>query len=376
MRPAALVTLLRLALFAAVFASAVLLVEYQNAGDPAFCGVGSGCMAVRLSAYSQVAGLPLPLIGLLAYGGLFALALYAREKEQHQFVAAVAVAGAAAACVLVAVQAFQIRAFCVWCVVVDSAAVVAAIAAVLLQHEVNQSPEAEARCAAIARRPTLVIAWAAGAAAAIGLPFLWAQYPVVPPLPPSIEALQVPGKITIVSFTDFECPHCRSMHPVIHELEEGGRVALVRKMMPLADVHPGAMPAAIAYYCVPEAKRDAMANLLYRMPEPLLTPQGTAAVAVQLGVDRKQMEQCVASPEAKARVDQDIALFDGLKAKALPLTFVGARVVMGAQPQKVREAVRLAQEGPRPGLPVRAMVAVVILLGAALGGLTLRADKA
>ena len=33
---------------------------------------------------------------------------------------------------------------------------------------------------------------------------------------PQIAALQVPGKITIVSFTDFECPFCRKLHPILH----------------------------------------------------------------------------------------------------------------------------------------------------------------
>ncbi len=60
MRKAVLVTLLRLSLLAALFASAALYIEYQRAGDPAFCGVGSGCMAVRLSPYSRLLNVPCP----------------------------------------------------------------------------------------------------------------------------------------------------------------------------------------------------------------------------------------------------------------------------------------------------------------------------
>ena len=66
MRPLPLVLLLRLSLLIAVAASAALIVDYQNAGDPAFCGVGSGCFAVRISPYSRLLGVPLPYIGLVA----------------------------------------------------------------------------------------------------------------------------------------------------------------------------------------------------------------------------------------------------------------------------------------------------------------------
>src|SRR5262245_24096126 len=84
------VILLRVALLIAVFASAVLFIEYQNAGDPAFCGVGSGCVEVRKSAYSKIAGVPLPVVGLGAFSLLFGGAMVARTTAHHRLVAAVA----------------------------------------------------------------------------------------------------------------------------------------------------------------------------------------------------------------------------------------------------------------------------------------------
>ena len=62
-----LALLLRISLLVAIAASAALVVQYTNAGNPAFCGVGSGCLAVRLSPYSMLFGaVPLPSIGLAA----------------------------------------------------------------------------------------------------------------------------------------------------------------------------------------------------------------------------------------------------------------------------------------------------------------------
>src|SRR4051812_41636673 len=125
MRNAALVILLRLALFVAVFASAVLLIEYKNAGDPAFCGAGTGCMAVRLSSYSRFLGVPLPLIGLIAFSAVLLVAVFAREKAHLRLLAALGLGGGAAALVLLYLQASEIKAFCKWCVMVDAGAIVA-----------------------------------------------------------------------------------------------------------------------------------------------------------------------------------------------------------------------------------------------------------
>ena len=85
MRKVAPILVLRLALLVAVFGCAVLVVEYKNAGDSAFCGVGSGCETIRRSAYSHLilndsVDLPLPVLGLCLQAGLLALALVAKER--------------------------------------------------------------------------------------------------------------------------------------------------------------------------------------------------------------------------------------------------------------------------------------------------------
>src|SRR6476661_1321320 len=62
--------------------------------------------------------------------------------------------------------------------------------------------------------------------------------------------------ITIVEYTDFECPYCRQAHPVIVELFKryGDKVRLVVKDMPMP-FHPRAMPAARMFEAV--AMQDA-----------------------------------------------------------------------------------------------------------------------
>ena len=390
MRKAVLVTLLRLSLLAALFASAALYIEYQRAGDPAFCGVGSGCMAVRMSPYSRLFDVPLPTWGLLAFGSLFGIAMTARDRAWHAAVAVLTALGALVAGYLVYLQAYEIRAFCKWCILADTSALVAAISAGLLYVFVTQDEAAarnprpqelassEPSLAALLALPQVTIAWLLAAAVAVAAPFIWAQYPVIPPLAPEIAALQAPGKVTIVTFTDFECPYCRALHPTLEEVvhQHAGQIALVRKMMPLSS-HAGAMPAALAYECAPPEKREQMVEELYGAPEELLNREGLLALAeAKLGMSREDLGRCMDAPETRALVEADKALFTQIQGQALPLTYVGPRVLLGFKPDALREAVNLSLAGPRPSLPLAGLLALVGAALAAAAVITLRGPRA
>jgi uncharacterized membrane protein len=379
MRKVAPILLLRAALFVAVLACAALVVDYRNLGDPAFCGAGSGCMAVRRSAYSSIGPLSLPTLGLAATGTLLALALGARTRRHTLLVTLLAATGAAVAAILLAIQALVIGAFCQWCVMVDLGVIVAAGAAAVV-HKDALRDEGEEILAAFAQHRPLVGAWIAGGLGAVALPFLWGEYPVVPPLPPAVAALEVPGKITIVSFTDFECPHCRFLHPVIHDILDThkDRFALVRKMVPLPG-HPGALPAALAYTCTPEARREEAADLLYTAPVDELTRDGMIRIAEKLGLDKGAFVRCLEAPETLKRVEADVEAFQGLGVKVLPLTYVGPRIVLGAGPagaSKVRAYAILALAGARTSLPASWMLVAAGLVLAGLSIATLRSGAA
>ncbi|MFO0761880.1 MAG: vitamin K epoxide reductase family protein [Byssovorax sp.] len=401
MRKVALLVLHRLSLLVALAASAALFVEYSHAGDPAFCGVGSGCLAVRMSPYSRLLGLPLPTLGLLAFTILFVLSLTARSITQHRVVAAASLLGGIFAVYLIILQATQIHAFCPWCVAVDTSSIVAAIAGSLIYAYVEQKggPDLEPRIQreggyrsgseeqrgfpsylaemAAFFRPSIVLAWLAAGAAGLVLPFVWGAYPVIPPLPAPIAALQVPGKLTIVSFTDFECPFCRALHPtmdaVTHDTEH---VALLRKMMPLSG-HPGAFPAALAYVCAPAEKKPAVAAALYEMPVETLHKKAILAdLPGKLGLDAEAFSRCLDAPETRAQIDQDRALFEKVEGAALPLTYVGPRVILGFSPDRLENAVAMELTGPHPSLRLGWLFALLGVIYAAVCAYTVRAGLA
>ena len=270
----------------------------------------------------------------------------------------------------------KIGAICKWCLLVDGSTIVAAGAAAWVHLDVVRDPSHVGFLAALARRRAQVIAWIAGAFVVAGLPYLWSEYPVVPAAPPQIAALAVPGKITVVAFTDFECPFCRKLAPVLEEVRDnwGERAVLVRKMAPLS-FHRGARPAALAYLCTPKELRDEMAQKLYAAPEEMLNPEGVEALARTLHVDETRFSRCLEDPATGAQVDADKKLFDDLELHGLPYTYVGKRSVAGFNPDALRKLGREAMDGDRPSLPLWGMVAAALAVAALLAVLTLRVAR-
>jgi uncharacterized membrane protein len=82
------------------------------------CGVTHGCETVQRSKYAELAGIPVALLGLVAYVVLFASA-FVRGLAAAAAAAAIALAGLAFALWLVYVQAAILDAWCVWCLASD-----------------------------------------------------------------------------------------------------------------------------------------------------------------------------------------------------------------------------------------------------------------
>ena len=90
--------------------------HYSN--STVICVRGGGCETVQHSSYSEIAGIPVALLGLIAYSAVLALVVW-----DHPFArlaaATIALVGVAFGVYLLVVQLFVIDAICVWCVAND-----------------------------------------------------------------------------------------------------------------------------------------------------------------------------------------------------------------------------------------------------------------
>jgi uncharacterized membrane protein len=86
--------------------------------DALVCTGGGGCETVQESQYAELVGVPVALLGLLAYAAVFALVVWDAPVARTLAVA-IALSAAGFALYLIALQAFVIDAWCVWCLVND-----------------------------------------------------------------------------------------------------------------------------------------------------------------------------------------------------------------------------------------------------------------
>lgn len=374
---ARLLTLVRACLAIAIFATSALVIDYENAGDPAFCGAESPCYKVRTSdvgkdiaeaLHNIQPGLKLPGLALAVLVGVVAFTFIVRTNVTRNLLALVMGIGATAAAFFIYTQA-KLGTYCTYCMIVDAAVILAAAFAMAHAAVGKRAPPPAGEADTpgpldVATDSGTILAWGVGVAAITITPFIWARYPENPPLPPAIQAMQVPGKVVIVSFTDFECPHCRKLHLAVEEASKKDADIVVKRMMVPLEFHRGAMPAALAYVCTPDDNKEAIAHELYALDPLKLTKPGVLEVVQSAGLDSESIDACMTSPAARDQVDREkLLFFDELAGQGVPTTWVGSTLVRGSQTEKLLSAASRA--GTTVSLPIWGMFVVggVILLG-------------
>jgi uncharacterized membrane protein len=103
-------------LTALALAVASYLTYVHYAGIKPACTAGESCTKVQTSAYSELAGVPVALLGLIGYVAIMA-SLLAPENETSRFATvALTVVGFGFSAYLTYREVFSIHAICEWCV--------------------------------------------------------------------------------------------------------------------------------------------------------------------------------------------------------------------------------------------------------------------
>jgi uncharacterized membrane protein len=94
--------------------AAYLTVVHYGGGEPV-CAVAHGCATVQQSAYAELAGIPVAVLGLAGYAAI--LASLVRDGEAWRTATAfLALAGFAFSAWLTYVEVVRLDAICIWCV--------------------------------------------------------------------------------------------------------------------------------------------------------------------------------------------------------------------------------------------------------------------
>lgn len=151
------------------------------------------------------------------------------------------------------------------------------------------------------------------------------QAPSLPPQPVKISLDNDPirgdpnAPITIIEFSDFQCPFCARFHVqtlplLLEEYIDAGKVNLVYRDFPIQSIHPNALPAAVAAECANEqGKYWEYHDTLFEKQSAWSGLDSSGAVstfsqyATDVGLEQQQFDSCLGSGKYLEEVQGDLS---------------------------------------------------------------------
>lgn len=162
-----------------------------------------------------------------------------------------------------------------------------------------------------------------------------------------IDTARVKGnpnaKVTIVEFSDFECPFCESFYSnsykqLVQKYVDSGKAKIAFKDFPLS-FHPMAQSAAEASRCAAEQGK------FWEMHDKLFENQQTLSKdnykkwAAELGLNSQQFNSCVDTEKYKQAVTDDLNEGIALGVQGTPSFVINGTALVGAQPMAAFERI-------------------------------------
>jgi protein-disulfide isomerase len=140
--------------------------------------------------------------------------------------------------------------------------------------------------------------------------------------------------VTIVEFSDFQCPFCRRLAPILRELARRypTQLRLVFRNMPLTTIHHAAERAARAGACAAAQGRFWEMHDLMFAEQSSLSPDALKEKARRLKLDSKVFDQCLDSDSTLKSVQIDQAAAERLGLTSTPSSFINGRFIAGSLP--------------------------------------------
>ena len=159
------------------------------------------------------------------------------------------------------------------------------------------------------------------------------------PTDPAVGSASAP--VTIVEFSDFQCPFCLRVEPTLKQVRQtyGDKVRIVWKDFPLTQIHPQAFKSGEAAHCAGEqGKFWEYHDRLFANQE-ALQPDNLKKYAADLSLDTAKFNACLDESKFGDRVREGVAQGSRLGVNSTPTIYINGRLLSGAQPYEVFAAV-------------------------------------
>ena len=136
--------------------------------------------------------------------------------------------------------------------------------------------------------------------------------------------------VTIVEFSDFECPFCAQVQETLKQImgRYGGEVRLVFKHLP-SEGHRNSLAAARAAYCAGQQDRFwQFHDALFESRD--LSPPVLGEIAGKLGLGREKFAACMSAEASRTAVVKDIELAKRYRIDSTPSFLINGKLVKGA----------------------------------------------
>ena len=143
--------------------------------------------------------------------------------------------------------------------------------------------------------------------------------------------------VTLVEFSDFQCPFCARVMPTLKRVREayGDRVRIVWKDFPLTAIHPQAFGAAQAGHCAQEQGKFWEYHDRLFANQQALEPELLKTYAADAELDAEMFGSCLDAAKYADRVQEQMDIGASLGVSSTPTVFINGRLLTGAQPYEV-----------------------------------------
>ncbi|SJZ56628.1 Protein-disulfide isomerase [Enhydrobacter aerosaccus] len=137
------------------------------------------------------------------------------------------------------------------------------------------------------------------------------------------------GDVTIVEFSDYQCPYCKRTYPALKSVVAAdGKLKIVYKDLPILG-EASRIAALAALAARNQNKHEALHNALMEFSGKLDRDQ-IMTIAASVGIDVAQLQKDMEDPKLKDIIDRNMALASALGVRGTPAFVIGKQFVPGA----------------------------------------------